>query len=50
MRKSFWLSSTANADTSSELTALRHLQDMRQLEPRVVDKILWDNARALYGL
>ena len=39
-----------HADTSSELTALRHLQDMQQLDGRVVDKILCDNARSLYGL
>jgi predicted TIM-barrel fold metal-dependent hydrolase len=38
-----------HADTSSELAALRHLQEMRQLEPRVVDNILCANARALYG-
>lgn len=39
-----------HADTSSELAALRHLKDMNALSPSVVDKILCDNARALYGL
>ncbi len=38
-----------HADTSSELTALRHLKEMNELDGRVVDKILCDNAKALYG-
>jgi predicted TIM-barrel fold metal-dependent hydrolase len=39
-----------HADTSSELEALRHLKESGTLAPAVVDKILDDNARALYGL
>jgi predicted TIM-barrel fold metal-dependent hydrolase len=37
-------------DTSSEITALRTLREDGVLPPRVVNKILDDNARALYGL
>lgn len=37
-------------DTSSEIKALRLLKTDGQLKPAVVDKILGDNARALYGL
>ncbi len=37
-------------DTSSEILALRKLQEDRALPPPVVHKILDDNARALYGL
>lgn len=36
-------------DTSSEIEALRLLKTSGQLKPGVVDKILGDNARALYG-
>ena len=39
-----------HADTSSELEALRHLKESGELPARVIDKILDDNARALYGL
>jgi predicted TIM-barrel fold metal-dependent hydrolase len=39
-----------HADTSSELEALRHLKTGGDLPPHVIDKILDDNARALYGL
>lgn len=39
-----------HADTSSELEPLRHLKQEGKVPPRVVDKILDDNARALYGL
>jgi predicted TIM-barrel fold metal-dependent hydrolase len=39
-----------HADTSSELEALRRLKDDGKIEPQVVDKILDDNPRALYGL
>lgn len=39
-----------HADTSSELEALRHLKQSGNLPGRVIDKILDDNARALYGL
>jgi len=37
-------------DTSSEILALRKLQEDGSLPPPVVRKILDDNARALYGL
>lgn len=37
-------------DTSAELEALRHFKTAGTLPSRVVDKILDDNARALYGL
>jgi predicted TIM-barrel fold metal-dependent hydrolase len=39
-----------HSDTSSELEALRHLKDGGALSVRAVEKILDDNARALYGL
>ena len=39
-----------HADTSSELEALRHLRQAGTLDAKVVDKILNDNPRALYGL
>ena len=39
-----------HADTSSELEALRHLKQQGKLSAQVIDKILDDNARALYGL
>jgi predicted TIM-barrel fold metal-dependent hydrolase len=37
-------------DTSSEIGALRALKEKGEVEPRVIDKILYDNAKALYGL
>lgn len=37
-------------DTSSELDALRAVKKKGDVSPRVIDKILWDNARALYGI
>ena len=37
-------------DTSSELEALRNLKQSGNVPGRVIDKILDDNARALYGL
>lgn len=37
-------------DTSSEIEALRNIKKRGDVEPRVVDKILYDNAKALYGL
>lgn len=37
-------------DTSSEIEALRYLKDKKEISPAVIDKILCDNARALYGL
>lgn len=39
-----------HADFSSEIEALRLLRESPGLPAGVVDKILWDNARALYGL
>src|SRR5687768_14656144 len=36
--------------TERVLEALRHLKHDGSLDPKVVDKILDDNARALYGL
>jgi predicted TIM-barrel fold metal-dependent hydrolase len=37
-------------DTSSEILALRKLKEDGAVPPEVVNKILDDNARALYGL
>ena len=37
-------------DTASELDALRHLKREGEVDGQVVDKILWDNAKVLYGL
>ena len=37
-------------DTSSEIGALRALKEKGEVEPRVIDKILYDNAKALYGI
>jgi predicted TIM-barrel fold metal-dependent hydrolase len=37
-------------DTSSEIEALRTLKKKGEVEPRIIDKILFDNAKALYGL
>jgi predicted TIM-barrel fold metal-dependent hydrolase len=37
-------------DTSSEILALRKLKEDGTVPPRIVNKILDDNARALYGL
>ena len=39
-----------HADTSAEIEALRKFKAMGEVEPRVIDKILYDNAKALYGL
>ena len=39
-----------DVDTSSEIKALRMIKTDGQLKANVVDKILGDNARALYGL
>jgi len=39
-----------HADTSAEIEALRKLKLKGEVEPRVIDKILYDNAKALYGL
>ena len=37
-------------DTSSEIEALRSLKRKGEVDPKVIDKILYDNAKALYGL
>ena len=37
-------------DTSTEIEALRTLKTKGEVEPRIIDKILYDNAKALYGL
>ena len=37
-------------DTSSEIEALRLLKNQGEVEPRIIDKILYDNAKALYGI
>jgi predicted TIM-barrel fold metal-dependent hydrolase len=39
-----------HSDFSTEIEALRLLKTDNSLAPRVIDKILWDNPRALYGL
>ncbi len=39
-----------HADTSSEIEALRRLKDEGEVKPEVIDKILYANAKALYGL
>jgi predicted TIM-barrel fold metal-dependent hydrolase len=39
-----------HADSATELMAMKELQRREDVEPRVVQKILDDNARALYGL
>jgi len=37
-------------DTSSEIEALRTIKTKGEVEPRIIDKILYDNAKVLYGL
>lgn len=39
-----------HADTSSELEALRHLRQSGKVDATLIDRILWDNPKALYGL
>jgi predicted TIM-barrel fold metal-dependent hydrolase len=39
-----------HADTSSEIEALRKLKEGDEIDPQVVNKILGDNPKALYGL
>lgn len=39
-----------HADTSSEIEALRNLKNKGELKPDVIDKILYDNPKALYNL
>jgi predicted TIM-barrel fold metal-dependent hydrolase len=38
-----------HSDTSAEIEALRKLRHHSDVAPRVLDKILYDNSRALYG-
>jgi predicted TIM-barrel fold metal-dependent hydrolase len=37
-------------DTSAEIEALRTIKQKGEVEPRIIDKILYDNAKTLYGL
>jgi len=39
-----------HADTATEIEALRRLKEQTDIAPSAIDKILDDNARALYGL
>ncbi|HWP56807.1 MAG TPA: amidohydrolase family protein [Candidatus Acidoferrales bacterium] len=39
-----------HADTSSEIEALRNLKKRGDLEPEVIDRILYDNPKTLYNL
>ena len=39
-----------HADTSSEIEALRRLREKGGVSPEVIDKILYDNPKALYNL
>jgi hypothetical protein len=39
-----------HADTSAEIEVMRNLRCQGSIEPAVIDKILCDNPRALYGL
>jgi predicted TIM-barrel fold metal-dependent hydrolase len=39
-----------HADTSSEIEALRNLEQNGELKPAVIDKILSDNTKTLYNL
>ena len=39
-----------HADTATELEALRHLSEMKQVSDGAVKRILYDNAKALYAL
>ena len=39
-----------HSDTSAEIEALRKLRHNSEMSPSVLDKILYDNSRALYGL
>jgi len=39
-----------HSDTSAEIEALRKLRHNSEMSPGVLDKILYDNSRALYGL
>ena len=37
-------------DTSSEIQALRTIREKGEVEARIIDKILYDNAKVLYGI
>ncbi|HEY1269985.1 MAG TPA: amidohydrolase family protein [Candidatus Binatia bacterium] len=39
-----------HVDSAAEIDALRNLKDKGEIEPRIIDKILYDNSKALYGL
>lgn len=39
-----------HTDSASEIDALRNLKSKGEVAPEVIDKILYDNAKALYGL
>jgi predicted TIM-barrel fold metal-dependent hydrolase len=39
-----------HVDSAAEIDALRSLKNSGEVEPRVIDKILYDNSKALYGL
>lgn len=39
-----------HTDNSAQIEALRMLRDEKQVDTKTIDKILWDNPRALYGL
>jgi predicted TIM-barrel fold metal-dependent hydrolase len=39
-----------HTDNSSEIEALRRLQERGDIEPRIINKILHDNPAAFYGL
>ena len=39
-----------HTDNSAQIEALRMLRDEEQVDTKTIDKILWDNPRALYGL
>jgi predicted TIM-barrel fold metal-dependent hydrolase len=39
-----------HSDFSSQIEALGLLRQSDDISPKVIDKILWDNPRALYGL
>jgi predicted TIM-barrel fold metal-dependent hydrolase len=39
-----------HADNASELLALAKLKESSDIDPKVIDKILWDNPAKFYGL
>jgi predicted TIM-barrel fold metal-dependent hydrolase len=40
----------SHVDSAAEIDALRNLKDKGEVDGRVIDKILYDNSKALYGL